>query len=56
MTGFIIEHAILSSIRLNGLNIGKGMGIGIGKDMALKIIGGCSVKTDVMNEPVLYRP
>jgi hypothetical protein len=56
MTGFIIEHAILSSIRLKGLNMGKGMGIGIGKGMALKTIGGCSVKTDVMNEPVLYRP
>jgi hypothetical protein len=64
MTGFIIEHAILSSIRLNGLNIGKGMGIGIGKGMgtgigkgmALKTIRGCSVNTDVMNEPVLYRP
>ena len=52
ITGFIIEHAVLSSIRRNGLAIGKGIGCG----MALKTLRDCSVKTDVTDKPVLYRP
>jgi hypothetical protein len=52
ITGFIIEHAVLSSIRRDGLAIGKGIGGG----MALKTLKDCSVKTDVTDKPVLYRP
>jgi hypothetical protein len=53
MTGFIIEHAVLSSIRLNGLAIRKDIRAG----MMLKHIRGASdVKTDIVNKPVLYRP
>src|SRR5271154_5333688 len=51
MVGFLIEHAVLSSIRSKGLDIGED----IGKSMDLKLLTGPSdIKTDFTSNPVLY--
>ena len=53
VVGFMIEHAILSSIRSNGLAIGAG----IMKPMKVKLLTEPSdIETDIRNQPVLYWP
>jgi hypothetical protein len=53
MTGFLIEHAVLSAIRLKGLAINKGLG----KAMEVKRLGGPKdLITRVTDKPILYRP
>src|SRR5271163_4570953 len=53
MVGFMIEHAVLSSIRSKGLDINEN----IGKSMELRLLTDPSdIKTDITKHPVLYRP
>jgi hypothetical protein len=53
VAGFMIEHAVLSSIRSNGLAIGAE----IGKAMKVKLLRGLSdINTDIIDTAVLYRP
>jgi hypothetical protein len=53
ITGFLIEYAVLSAIRRNGLAISKG----VGKGMQVKRLKGTSdLRTGVTGKPVLYRP
>jgi hypothetical protein len=53
MVGFLIEHAVLSSIKSKGLAIGED----IGKSMELRLITEPSdTKTDITDNSVLYRP
>jgi hypothetical protein len=53
VAGFMIEHAVLSSIRSNGLainaEIGKAMEVRLLKDMS-------DIKTNITDTAVLYRP
>ena len=51
MVGFLIEHAVLSSIKSKGLTIGDD----IGKSIELRLITEPSdTKTDITNNPMLY--
>src|SRR5436305_13688873 len=53
VAGFMIEHAVLSSIRSNGLAIDAG----IGKAMEVRLLRNLSdIKTRITDTPVLYRP
>jgi hypothetical protein len=53
ITRFLLEHAVLSAIRRNGLAIGKD----IGKGMQVKRLKGPGdLTTGVTGKPVLYRP
>src|SRR5947209_6256374 len=53
VAGFMIEHAVLSSIRSNGLAISAE----IGKAMEVRLLKGLSdIKTDITGTAVLYRP
>jgi hypothetical protein len=53
ITGFMIEHAVLSSIHSNGLPIGAG----IGKSMELRLLKARpDFETSVTDQPVLYWP
>ena len=53
VAGFMIEHAVLSSIRSNGLAIDAE----IGTPMELRLLGEPpNFATDVTDKPVLYRP
>jgi len=49
VTGFIMEHAVLSVIRSKGLAIAAGIGNGI------DLRGAGDLKTEVTERPVLYR-
>jgi hypothetical protein len=53
ITGFLIEHAILSAIRRDGLAIGKGLGKGM---QVKRLKGPNDLTTGVTGKPVLYRP
>jgi hypothetical protein len=53
IAGYMVEHAVLSSIRSNGLTIDAE----IGKAMDVKLLRGLSdIKTDITGTAVLYRP
>jgi hypothetical protein len=53
VVGFMMKHAILSSIRLNGLTIDAG----IRRPMKVRLLTKPSdIKTDIKDEPVLYWP
>src|SRR4051812_1830621 len=53
VTGFIIESAILSSIRSHGLAIGAG----IGHPMKVRLFANSfDIDMDIIGEPVLYCP
>lgn len=53
VAGFMMEHAVLSSIRSNGLAISAE----IGKAMQVKLLNGMSdIKVDITGTAVLYRP
>src|SRR5947209_12643443 len=53
VAGFMIEHAVLSSIRSNGLAISAE----IGKAMEVKLLRDLSdIKTNITGTAVLYRP
>jgi hypothetical protein len=52
MTGFLMEHAVLSAIRRKGLAINKGLG----KGMEVKRLSKPGDLITNITEPVLYRP
>src|SRR5947209_9922596 len=53
VAGFMIQHAVLLSIRSNGLAIGAE----IGKAMKVKLLHGLAdINTDITGTAVLYRP
>jgi hypothetical protein len=53
VVGFMVEHAVLSSIRSNGLAINAG----IGDAMDVRLLRGMSdIRTDITDKPILYRP
>ena len=53
VAGYMIEHAVLSSIRSNGLAVSAG----IKKAMEVRLLTNVyDIKTDIMGTPVLYRP
>jgi hypothetical protein len=53
VTGFMIESAVLSSIRSHGLAIGEN----IGRPMKMKLFADSfNIATDIIGQPVLYCP
>ena len=52
ITKFLIEHAVLSAIRRDGLAIGKGLGKGM---QVKRLKGPGDLTTGVTGKPVLYR-
>jgi hypothetical protein len=53
ITGFLIEHAVLSAIWRNGLAINKGVGTGM---QVKRLKGPGDLTAGVTAKPVLYRP